>query len=346
MTLAQETPTSDTLGVLRRTSGRAATLESAVIGVGAVGLALASALLAAGERVRLVARGKAARRHLEAHGIERTGLFGDVRIGRERIVADDAVDSLRGARLDFLLVCTKSTAAHEVAAELAGIWPSLLGRPRVVLFQNGWGNAERLAERLPAKRIFSARVITGFRRRAPHAVEVTVHADPIRIGSLFGVDLDGLAPLCEAIARGGLPCEPSPTIARELWAKMLYNCALNPLGALLDVPYGVLAETTYTRELMDAVVREVFDVMRAAGYTTHWSSASAYLEVFYRELLPATKTHESSMLQDLRAGRATEVDSLCGAVVELAAKHRIPTPVNAALCALVHAGELRSRGPA
>jgi 2-dehydropantoate 2-reductase len=85
------------------------------------------------------------------------------------------------------------------------------------------------------------------------------------------------------------------------------------------------------------VVREIFEVLAKAGLATHWDSADAYLELFHTQLLPATRQHESSMLQDLRAGRRSEIDALCGAVVELAAAAGIEAPVNAALATLIRA---------
>jgi 2-dehydropantoate 2-reductase len=172
-------------------------------------------------------------------------------------------------------------------------------------------------------------------------VEVTVHADAIHVGSLFGADLTAIEGLCGAIRKGGIPCEPSREIAEDLWAKVLYNCLLNPLGALVGVPYGMLGEREETRAIMEAVAREVFAVMESAGFHTHWPSAEAYLESFYAELLPATALHESSMLQDLRAGRKTEIDALNGAVAKLASQHSVPAPVDRALATLIRAAEDR-----
>ncbi|MCX7590766.1 MAG: hypothetical protein N2255_03975, partial [Kiritimatiellae bacterium] len=59
-----------------------------------------------------------------------------------------------------------------------------------------------------------------------------------------------------------------------------------------------------------------------------WSRAEEFLTVFYQKLLPETYHHRSSMLQDIRAGRSTEIDSLCGVVVRLGQKYGVPTPVN------------------
>jgi len=109
---------------------------------------------------------------------------------------------------------------------------------------------------------------------------------------------------------------------------MLYNCALNPLGALLDVPYGVLAESESTRHIMGHIVQEVFAVMTSAGYETHFQTPEAFLDVFYSTLVPDTAQHRSSTLQDIKAGKRTEIDALNGAVLELAKKHGINAPYN------------------
>ena len=81
--------------------------------------------------------------------------------------------------------------------------------------------------------------------------------------------------------------------------------------------------------------------MEAAGHRTHWPSAAAWLGDFTARLLPPTAAHESSMLQDLRAGRRTEIDAITGAVVELAARHGVDVPVSRGVLALVRFLEAR-----
>jgi 2-dehydropantoate 2-reductase len=316
-------------------------LDVIVFGAGAVGLGLASALLEAGAvRVRVVGRPETVAA-LRAQGLRRTGIFGAAHAEPACFEAAASLAELPPGAADFVLVATKSfdseAAAHELAAAPHCVGPAT----RLVLCQNGWGNAERFAAHFPEARIWNARVITGFRLRAKHHVDVTVHAEPVHVGSLFGEPASYVAPLCAAIAKGGLPCEPTEQIAADLWAKLLYNGALNPLGAILGVPYGALGERAHTREVMAAIARETFAVMEAAGFATHWPSAEAWLADFYARLLPPTAAHESSMLQDLRAGRRTEIDAITGAVVALAAKHGVDVPVSRALLVLVRALEAR-----
>ena len=315
-------------------------MQVVIVGAGAVGLALGSCLLQSGDAVSFVVRDPRTRAALRDEGLTRSGLFGEAQHCAADFEILESETELRGREPDCILVCTKSTASPAVARALGSVWADLGSAPAVVLCQNGWGNAEIFASSLPAERVFSARVITGFRRRAPSRVEITVHAAPIRIGSLFG---SGGEPridvLCRHISAWGPPCESSPDISKDLLAKLLYNCALNPLGAILGVPYGALGEREETRALIQALLREVFDAIGRAGLSTHWQSADDYLDDFYTLLLPPTQRHESSMLQDLRAGRDTEIDSLSGAVVELAEQHGGAAPVNAALRELVHAIE-------
>lgn len=316
----------------------------AVFGAGAVGLGLASCLLAAGKPVRFATRTDAGARALNACGVERSGLFGSAHAPPSAFAAAPGASSLVGHVIDWILVCTKTPAAEEAASTLAGVWDQIGGERRVVICQNGWGSVAPFAARLPEGHLYSARVITGFQRRSPTAVQITAHAEPIRIGSLFGADLTPVSALCEAITTGGVPCEVSAEIESELWSKMLYNCSLNPLGALIGVAYGELGERNETRSILEATIREIFAVLDASGYQTRWHDASEYLGVFWRELLPPTAAHESSMLQDLRAGRRTEVDSLNGAVVALANEHGVDTPVNRALLSLIRARETAARG--
>ncbi|MCG8590813.1 MAG: ketopantoate reductase family protein [Proteobacteria bacterium] len=307
----------------------------AVIGAGAVGLAVGQALAGVGAQVVFAIR-RGSDAAWRRHGILRTGALGESRSAPDDFAVCDGISALRG-HFDAILVCTKTFASAEVCRALAEVWPQLAGPRRVVLFHNGWGSADVFRAAFGVESVFSARVITGFVRKAPHWVDVTVHADAIHVGSLFGADPSTLAWLAAALSSGGLPCAPAKDIARDLLAKLLYNCALNPLGALRGVPYGVLGESAATRAVMDAVLDEVFDVLGANGLSTHWARAEDYRRVFYDELLPATAEHESSMLQDLRAGRETEIESLSGAVERLGQDVGVETPVNAALAALVRA---------
>ena len=309
-----------------------------VHGAGAVGLGLGSFLLQGGAEPCFVTRpGIAAA--LRAHGLARSGRFGDCVAPPSRLRAASSLAEL-AAPVDFVLVTTKSFDSDRAGRELARC-DAALGAPPVVLCQNGWGNAEAVRAHLPAERIWNARVITGFvlrvRSGEPVRVEITAHAEPVAIGSLLGEDAARVEPLCEALRRGGLPAAGTDRIAEILWEKLLYNGCLNALGAILGVPYGTLGASQPSRAILADVAAEIFAVMAAAGYRTRWPDAAAFLRSLHGELLPPTAAHESSTLQDLRAGKRTEIDALNGAVVRLGAEHGVAAPVNATLCRLVEA---------
>ncbi len=317
-------------------------MRVAVIGAGGVGLAIGGSLAAGGETpVRFLVRREEQAKALREHGVQRAGLFGEALADPSRIEASSDNADLSREPDDVWLVCTKTIDNPALARELEPVWKQCANRPAVVLCQNGWGNAETFREFIPSEHIFNARVITGCDREDDTSVRITAHAQPIHVGHLEGVDASALAPLCEAIDRGGIPCRIADDIAKDLWAKMLYNGLLNPLGALLGVRYGELGERRETRSIVEAIAHETFAVMHAAGLETHWSNANAYLETFWGELLPPTAEHESSMLMDLRAGRKTEIDALCGAVAKLATEYGVPAPLHSALLALIRAAEAR-----
>ena len=285
-----------------------------VFGAGAVGLGLASFLLQGEHRVHLVGKEKTVLA-LRKNGLKRRGIFGEACFSPQQFTASSNLAETGRETFDFYLICTKSLDTENSARQLKE--ESTLARQKspIVLCQNGWGNAEIFSRFFPDKQVFNARVITGFIRPEPHVVDVTVHAESVHLGSLFHEDSTFLLDLAEALSQGGIPSEVTNDIGKDLWAKMLYNCLLNALGAVLQVPYGHLGENENSRAIMKQIVEEVFQVMQGLGYESHWQSTEEYLQYFYEKLLPSTYEHVSSMLQDIRAGRNTEIEALNGVIV-------------------------------
>jgi 2-dehydropantoate 2-reductase len=312
-----------------------------VYGAGAVGLGLASCLIKAGADVDIIARPNTVSA-LEKEGLTRTGIFGNFHAAATQFSSFCKLTEVGRKSYDFIMVCTKSFNSAYAAKDLSE-HKRLLGKDgKIVHFQNGWGNAEKFLRYFRQDQIYSARVITGFTRQKANEVEITVHADAIHIGSLFGCDVSCVKELCRMITKGGIDCRVGESIEKDLWAKMLYNCLLNPVGAILAVPYGRLAQVNCTRKLMDALAQEVFEVMVKAGYSTYWDCVKDFLDVFYARLVPDTAEHKSSMLQDLTAGKRTEIDALNGEVLKLAKKYKVPAPYNQAIYELVKFMEVKT----
>lgn len=311
-----------------------------IYGGGAVGLGLGSCLIKAGAKVDFLSRPDTVAL-LRQEGLVRSGIFGTFRAAPSVFGAYTSLDEITSANYDYVLVCTKAHDSGHAARDLAA-HPELAHGVDIVLCQNGWGNAERFYAHFPEERIYNARVITGFYRPQRNHTQVTVHADAVHVGSLCHGKLSALEPLARAISAGDIPCQISQAIEKDLWAKMLYNCPLNPLGAILNVTYGTLADWSHTRAIMDRVVVEIYAVLEASGYRTHWDTPGSYLAVFYGTLLPPTASHRSSMLQDIQARKQTEIDALNGAVIELGKEHGIPVASNAMLYDMIRFLEERN----
>ncbi|MGA1794222.1 MAG: ketopantoate reductase family protein [bacterium] len=312
-----------------------------IYGGGAVGLGIASCLLQSGARIDIIGR-ESTVSSLHREGLVREGIFGHYRFGPDMFGSFVMLEDIPPRIYDYILVCTKSFDSETAAKDISG-HPCLLDQgTKIVLFQNGWGNAEIFIRFLPKSQVYNARVITGFSRPRPNEVVITVHADAIHIGSLFRKEVSHLNDLCVLIAQGGIPCELTDYIERDVWAKMLYNCALNPLGAILNVPYGMLGAYEYTRMVMAGIVQEIFLVMKRGGYTTHWENPEDYLKNFYERMLPPTAQHESSTLQDIRSKKKTEIDALNGAIVTLADRFAIEVPFNRLVYNLIKFMEIRN----
>ncbi len=309
-------------------------LKILIYGAGAVGLGVASCLLNTGHEVTILGREETISL-LKRKGLKRTGIFGDTTALPESFEAVTSLTDIVNGVFDFILVCIKSFDSEKAARDIHAYQRLLSQKSCLILFQNGWGNAEIFIHYFDKKMVCNARVITGFIRPEPNHVDITVHADAIHIGSLFAGNSDKIVSLCAAIALGGIPCDLTEDISGDLWAKMLFNCPLNSVGAVCGVPYGALGKSSWSRKTMERIIREVFLIIKAGGFSTSWESPEAYIKFLYSTLIPRTAEHFSSTLQDLRAGKATEIDALNGAVVRLAKSCGVDVPANETIYNLI-----------
>ncbi len=151
--------------------------------------------------------------------------------------------------------------------------------------------------------------------------------------------------IASSFTKAGIPTKYAPNIEAILWDKILYNAALNPLGAILECTYGQLADNKETRHLMDAIIDEIFVVARAHNKPLNWNSSEKYKDHFYTKLVPPTARHFPSMYYDVKAGKRLEIDALNGAIVMLARQKGIPVPVNETIAGIMKAKEVFVREP-
>lgn len=316
-------------------------MQFLIYGAGALGQALGCMLAADGNRVDLLMRGRYIR-PIEESGLLVTGIFGDYRVppGHLGLYAD--IDLVDGGSYDYILLTTKTYSTGEAVKQIGSM--SGCNCP-VVSMQNGCGNIEQVEKVLGPERSLGARVITGFEIERPGVVKITVSADAINIGaSRVGEITISAQRLAQAIAGAGLPCRAVEDIHKDLYAKLLYNCALNPLGAILGVHYGALADSEDIRVIMDKVIEETFAVVHSLGASLSWRDAGSYKEYFYHTLVPATRHHRASMLQDLENGKPTEIEALVGYVARKGLEQKVATPVCDMLASLVRFQEKSREG--
>lgn len=296
-----------------------------IIGAGGVGIGLGTSVKSQGANVSIYAREETAKA-IKENGIKRCGLFTHYEFGE--IPVYESYEEIPKNEFDYIFISSKTTANEDIAQNLNEHRDILKDDGKIIIFQNGFGNDEAYLKYFPKSKVFSARVITGFTRPERYISEVTVYTEPILIGSLQGEDPKDLHEIAEMITQSGIKCELTDEVDKYLWAKMLYNCALNPLGAILNVNYGKLTENEYTKELMNSIIDEIFEVIKASGYSTLWSTSDEYKELFYNKLVPDTYEHYSSTHQDIQRKIKTEIDSLNGKVIELGERNNVDVSTN------------------
>ncbi|EJG07105.1 2-dehydropantoate 2-reductase [Methanofollis liminatans DSM 4140] len=293
-----------------------------ILGAGAVGLCLAARLSPHCE-VHAVCR----KRHADAiaqRGFVMTGLWGE---GTYRFPASEDVPE--GEHFDYIFITAKSLATRSICEQFAGV---IQGTDTVSL-QNGLGNEEIIAEY--TDRVIGGTIITGFEWKGDAGVHVSVVGGPMKLGRFPDGADPAVDALVDLVRRSGIPVEASSHIRGDLWAKTLYNSALNPLGALMNVPYGKLLDPTVWG-VIENVIREAYAVMAAESVHVPWPTADDYLAFLRDVQIPSTAGHHASMLQDILHGNATEIDFMNGAIAARAEKHGLSAPYNDCITRLVH----------
>jgi len=296
----------------------------AVVGAGAVGGYFGGMFARAGAPTVFIGR-----KHF-ADAVSANGLVLDTSHGQERIAARTTTDMSAVRDCSLILFSVKAHDTDEAARQKA---PFVRPDATVVCLQNGVDNADRVRA--------AANVIV-----LPAAVYVAVSVpEPGRVKHLARGDLIIGPPsrrttkVAEAFVRAGISCRLSENIEGELWLKLLRNCALNAISALGHARYGEIAKSDDAKKLMQDVVDEVLAVARAAGVVlpgVHDRESGMAAAV---ELATQMADAFSSTAQDLKRGRATEIDALNGYIARRGAALGVPVPVNHALFTLVKLAE-------
>ena len=213
-------------------------------GSGAVGLGLGASMLSQKADVSFYATGKTAAA-IKENGLERTGLFQHYSFTPDEYQVYEDYKDIPEKTFDYVFICSKTVANDDISRKLAENKEILKDNCKIIIFQNGFANDEPFLRYFSKDEVYCARVITGFSRPQRHISEITVYTEPILLGSLQNADPKCLEKIAQMISASGIKCETTTEIDKYLWAKMLYNCALNPLGVILNCTYGKLTENNY-----------------------------------------------------------------------------------------------------
>ncbi|KVZ40232.1 ketopantoate reductase family protein [Burkholderia ubonensis] len=302
-------------------------MRIAMLGAGAMGSLFGGLLAEAGEDVTLIGVNDA---HLDA--IHRDGLriendCGERRITTLRAVRPDAAQPARGEPFDLLIVFTKSL--HTRAA-LDGVRALLTAHTAVLTLQNGLGNVETLNAFVPIEQILVG--VTTW----PADLAGPGHVRSHGVGAIRMMTADGAArPFAQAVAdalsRAGLACALDADVWAAIWEKVAFNAALNTLCAVTGCTVDQLGACHEGPRLALAIAAETAAVATAKGIAVDAVRIARNVE----HAIGEHRGHRPSMLQDVLAGRRTEIGAINGAVVAAAREAGVAVPHTETLLGLV-----------
>jgi 2-dehydropantoate 2-reductase len=302
------------------TGGEVGPVRIAVIGCGAIGSLYAAHLARVpGVEVWAVDRWAEHVDAIESRGLRVTGLADFVAQVHARTDGRDL------PACDFGLVATKALhtrAAVEGAREA-------LANAAVVSVQNGLGNEEVLAELVP--RVIRGSIVTAGAVMAPGVVRYDARGD-----SWFGpfeprpAPMGEIAHLARLLSEGGLHTHALEDARGPQWTKVIFNSATSPLAALTGLSVGRVCTDAGLRRQVDGLVTEGVAVSERAGVVLLRPPREAV-----DEAIAEAYDHKPSMLQDVLARRATEIDVLNGGIAAEGRRAGVPTPLHDCMVALV-----------
>ena len=306
-------------------------MKICVLGAGGMGSVYGGRLSAAGQDVWLV--------DVYAEHVARMrqdGLTIEGAAGRIESRPNATTDWREVGSCDLTLVFVKSMQTGEAARVVA----DLLGPAGAVLtLQNGYGNAEALAEAVGPERVLAGVSYRSAELLGPGRVrEDGIEAETI-LGPLGGGESALAHEAIEAFNRAGIRARYTSNPRGEMWGKLVVNCAGNAIGAILNLDIGRVARNSAAMELVDLVIDEVVRLAHARGVELPYPDAHQKVRDGWMPLLDA----KASTHQDVLRGRPTEIDALNGAIVRESEREGLPTPYNRAVTLLIKALEEKRR---
>ncbi|MFO8043103.1 MAG: ketopantoate reductase family protein [Alkalispirochaeta sp.] len=332
--------------------------QTLIVGAGALGAMYAERLEAAGLPVAFLADGPRAER-LRTAGVVVNGRR--LRIPVETVAdrkvaghieADRTVAGHTGAGRparrppDYVLVALKH---HHLPAALPAV-AEVVGEETIVFsVMNGIDSEAQLAEALGDSR-HAGRVVHAM-VAGMDAVREGLEVHYTRLGKVWIGERTNdphhptarVQRLAQHLEQAGIAWEVPADMEYMIWNKFMLNVGINQWSAVLKAPYGVFHRQETARSLVRTTMQEVMAVAGAVGVELTEADVERWFEI----IGTLSPEGETSMLQDVYAGRKTEVEMFAGRVVELGHRWNVPTPLNTALLRaiqVIEAEGLRQRG--
>jgi 2-dehydropantoate 2-reductase len=305
-------------------------MKFAIVGAGAIGAFVGAMLAKAGENVTLIARGP----HLRAMQERGVRVRGEIGEFQAHPAATD--DPANVGEVDVVLLTLK---AHSLPAMAPRLAPLIRAQTTVVSAQNGipwwffyrhggpWEGTQLesvdpggvITQHIDSARVIGCIVYPSTSIIEPGVIEHT-EGNRFAIGEPDGSKSERCRALADVFIKAGLRCPIRTNIRHDMWVKLMGNVAYNPISALTGATLIEIVQCTETRELAVAIMREAESVAEKLGIELGVS--------IEQRLAGAEKVghHKTSMLQDIEAGRPTELEAIVGAVVELGEKIGVDLP--------------------
>ncbi len=303
-----------------------------VIGAGAIGMLLTYRLLEAGYQVELITKREEQAKRISLAGVTLTG-GGTVYPKACSMEACSALPFPKKER-HYLLLTVKQTAMTDAFA--ARVKEMMGEGSRVICWQNGLGHDKVLARHIDANRIWLTVTTEGALKATDTEVAHTGHGvtwlGPILNGGSEGEPEQKV--IREMLMDAGFQLFLSNEIINRVWQKLIINAVINPLTALLQVNNGALPFLPEAQPLMRALYEEARGLADRAGIHLDPDLWETVLEVCRQ-----TQDNRSSMLQDVLAGRQTEIEAINGALLDKAREEGVRIPTHETIFRLVKALE-------
>ncbi len=289
-----------------------------------MGSAIGALLHEAGNTVTLIDVSRPAIDAVTSRGLIIQDKAGNKRAVRVQITDQPATIGV----VDLLIVFVK---CYQTADAVGSALPIIGPHTTVLSLQNGWGNGPRIAQLVGAERVVLGVCYHSATVLAPGHV---LHAGQGKtfVGEMDGRDRPRLQSIVKTFNHAGIAVEPSGQVLKEIWSKLALNVATLPTSSTVRITADRLLDAPEMQELMKDLLHEVVAVANAQSIPLDFDERWEVITGLLRKLAPGTK---GSMYQDVENRRRTEIDVMCGAIVEAGARLNIPTPCNRAMIGLI-----------